>query len=403
MRFVIYSGSYSINSLGATKSLCTKLVKEIRDLGYGVTWVGRGHLEDSEGVELFSLSKSKVSELIIRLKNKALRTFFGYKPNDISINEFLKYDRLVAAKLESGEIHVNEDTCFIGLGGMSLFSFQAVKRKGGKTILASQFFHPHAHSKLLDKEYEKLGASNPIPEGRIKRQLEEIDEVDLIWVFSDIALDSFLENGVTKNRLINSQLGVDFKLYNSGALTSRGSQEHFNILFVGNVNPEKGVHILLDAILLLGSRKKNINLILNGNVAPYFKENFDKLKNKLMRKGIAVSVEPGDPFNNYMKSDLFILPSVHDSFGLVVLEAMASGLPVIVSSQVGAKDCVKAEENGFIFKESDSKELADYIAKFLENDELCDNFSRKSLELAHNYDWNKVIKILVEKLLEKLP
>jgi len=402
MKFIVYSGSYSINSLGATKSLCSELVRHIDRLGYDIVWVGRGEFENSGSVICLSLSKSRVGEFLIRIKNKLLRTFFRMSPNDISINEFLTYDLEVSKLISRGIIKVDEKTCFIGLGGMSQFSFLEVHKKKGRTVLASQFLHPHSHNALLEKEYLKIGAINPIPPARIERQLKEVEIVDLVWVFSKLAEESFLENGTDQSRLINSPLGVDFKLYDEYPRTRSINDEKFRILFVGNVNPEKGIHVLLEALLFVNTFGREIELILNGNVAPYFRDTFATYKKKLMDIGIQVFVEPGVPTDNYMKSDLFVLPSTHDSFGLVVLEAMASGLPVILSSKVGALDCILDGENGFVFEESSADDLRKHIEIFLKDKKSLKTFGERSVGLAKGYEWNKSIKNLLEKIIQRL-
>ena len=155
---------------------------------------------------------------------------------------------------------------------------------------------------------------------------------------------------------------------------------------------------------LLKSDLKKCKLIFNGVIASYFKLIFDKYYEQLIAKGYFIEVSPGPPLENYRKSNLFILPSVHDSFGLVVLEAMAVGLPVIVSSNVGAKDCIKDKKNGYIFNSGSVVELKNYIEKLYHNPAILNEMSSKSLELSAEYQWNEISKKLIlesEKLLTK--
>ena len=154
-----------------------------------------------------------------------------------------------------------------------------------------------------------------------------------------------------------SPLGVDTSYFKPDEKTAKESSRDLIILFVGNVNIEKGIHILIDAILLSGiSRCK---LILNGAVADYFTPMLNRMLESLYEVDVEVIIGSGPPLENFQTADVFVLPSLHESFGLVVLEAMACALPVIVTDQVGASDHVISGENGFIVRAASITDLAE--------------------------------------------
>ncbi|RLA83988.1 MAG: hypothetical protein DRG78_02710 [Epsilonproteobacteria bacterium] len=396
MNFIIYSGSYNVNMLGATKSIDIMLVKNIEKLGYSVVWVGRGDVNISI-CKYHNIGNSKIFEFMMRVYNKLKRIVFKITPNEQALKEFFIYDRRLANLIKNNIIEVNESTVMIGRNGMSLLSFQEVKKRGGTTVLHSQWMHPISHNEFLKKEYERIGLDKePIPLKRIERQLEEIKIVDKIWCISTLVEKSYLENKIAKEELISASLGVDISLYENLDKSKRDDEE-FRILFVGNVNPEKGAHILLKSILNIESKVK-ITLIFNGNIAGYFKEIFDKYVMQLTKKGTKVLIKPGVPLQNYSDSSIFVLPSVHESFGLVVLEAMASGLPVIVSDNVGSKDCISNKTNGFIFKKNDDKELTKIIQKLIDNNNMVQQMGEQSIKLAKEYDWSCVTSNLIDNI-----
>ena len=388
MDIIIYSGSQNLNSLGATKSIDVMLVKNLVLNGCKVTWIGRGNISNPP-CEYINIGKNKIGELMYKIISKLRRMFLNIRIQDILYEEFIYFDKKMASLIISGRINVDNQTIIIGRNSMSLNSFSEVKKRGGKTILHSQWMHPITQEKLLNSEFKKIGInSKAINQKRIKRQLLEIDNVDLIWCISKLVKDSYISNGLKINKLIDLNLGVDFEKYSNVDKNLRSKNE-FTVLFVGNVNPEKGVYVLLEAIKK--TNIKNIKVIFNGAIPKYFKSIFDNKVKELDNKNINFVLSPGNPINNYAAASVFVLPSIHESFGLVVLEAMSASLPVIISDMVGAKDCVKDGVNGFVFKSGNSDELAQILCKFYNNPRLVEQMGRQSSLIAKNFDWNFIV------------
>jgi UDP-glucose:(heptosyl)LPS alpha-1,3-glucosyltransferase len=91
----------------------------------------------------------------------------------------------------------------------------------------------------------------------------------------------------------------------------------------------------------------------------------------------------------YKASDIYAMPSRFDTFGLTVLEAMAASLPVIISTNVGAKDCVRHGENGFIVNNGNGLEGICSALELLCNPDIRNKFSNRAFETALNYSWDK--------------
>ena len=92
----------------------------------------------------------------------------------------------------------------------------------------------------------------------------------------------------------------------------------------------------------------------------------------------------------FLASDLFILPSRLDTFGMVVLEAMAAGLPVIIAGTVGARDIVRPGENGFILSEKNL--IGDMVSSLekLMHRELRGAMGKNARKEAALHDWDQV-------------
>ena len=97
----------------------------------------------------------------------------------------------------------------------------------------------------------------------------------------------------------------------------------------------------------------------------------------------------------YKASDLFVLPSTMntESFGIVNLEAMAAGLPIVASRIGGIPDVVKDWENGILVPPCDSKSLANAIVYLLKDDDLRKKMSINSNERVNNYSWTKIAEV----------
>ena len=87
------------------------------------------------------------------------------------------------------------------------------------------------------------------------------------------------------------------------------------------------------------------------------------------------------------RCDALVLPSAQDGFGLVVLEAMACGLPVIVSDRVGAADCVEEGRNGFVFPFRDPGALADRLKWFMADASRAAGMRAAAMETARRHSW----------------
>ncbi len=123
-----------------------------------------------------------------------------------------------------------------------------------------------------------------------------------------------------------------------------------------------------------------------GNSGPYLKMAKDLgISDRIVFAGVTGDVEA-----HYLASDLFVMPSRMDTFGLVVLEAMAAGLPVVISANVGAADLVTHGVSGFILPEDPTpRDMAASLIRLM-NPELRRSMGDAARQVAGNNDWDKV-------------
>lgn len=91
--------------------------------------------------------------------------------------------------------------------------------------------------------------------------------------------------------------------------------------------------------------------------------------------------------------DIFVMPSVWEGLGIVVLEAMASGLPIIASDVDGLSELVKDNQNGLLFESKNIEQLSQKMTELVQNETLADKFSRAGREMVeNNFDLKKVVR-----------
>ena len=396
---VYYATAADVELLGAPRSIDIPIVKYLNELGCEVSWFGI-NIDNCNDTckDITSLRYSKFYKFLIRLKNKILRELNIQTSEAQKINAQKKFDEWLSALLIERKHDIDENLIFIGRAVSSELSFKTIKKYGGKCVLHSQWMHPETQKRILKQAFNDLNLDYPqILSERVRVQLREIELCDKIWCISNLVYDSYLQNGVPKEKLLLCPLGVDTNVFKPASTSPKQSSDKYNIVFVGNINIEKGAHVLLNALAL--GEISNCQLILNGAVADYFESFLQEISNKLKKLNVEVVVESGFPLKNLQKADLFILPSLHESFGLVVLEAMACGPPVIVTDQVGASDHIIPGENGFIVPANSVEKLSEKILYFYNDRNQRDSFGKKSFALSQDLSWPRVTERFIESVI----
>jgi glycosyltransferase involved in cell wall biosynthesis len=156
------------------------------------------------------------------------------------------------------------------------------------------------------------------------------------------------------------------------------------ILFVGNLIPRKGAHLLIEAGAKLKGRGLKVQLVIVGEGPQK-----DHLKKMIREKDLFSSVSldggrrPAELVYYYNAADLFVLPSLMESFGLVFIEAMLCGCPVIGTPAV-LNELIPSSDYGYCTPPDDASALADVIEKALHR-----SWDRTKIrDYALSFDWN---------------
>lgn len=259
---------------------------------------------------------------------------------------------------------------------------------------------------------------------RIKAEGLIVKNCDQIIASTVAELDSIVLNyGGDKNKIRIITPGVDHHIFKEmpkdEARKMIGVPTDLKlILYIGRIDPNKDINILLQAVSDLTKKYSEFSqkyrvILIGGDIkSNIFWKNREviKIRTLIEEKDLACCVKfIGSKFHSelpkyYSAADLFILPSFHESFGLVVLEAMASGVVVIASRVGGLSYLVKDKINGRLFERGNSKELSRIIWELLNDQKQMKLLSKNAVSSSQKYCWGIQAKKVMEiynKLKEK--
>ncbi len=171
-----------------------------------------------------------------------------------------------------------------------------------------------------------------------------------------------------KSKLIYVENGVPvFQIKNIKTIAKKS----INILFLSNLFESKGVFIALEAFAIVSKNQNDVVLHLVGGFGNNAVE--QKIKNIIIENNLNIKLH-GPLYDNekvkiFLESDIFIHPTLNDTFPLVILEAMQFGLPVISTIQGAIPEIIENNITGFLVKENDSESLSNKIQYLIEHEE----------------------------------
>ena len=265
--------------------------------------------------------------------------------------------------------------------------------------------YPTVHHRYLQKldteesEQEPAFASmlpdwSAVPEWVGTRLDAECELADRILAGSNFARDTFIAEGITANKLTVVPYGVDLSLFSpqsEGIPAGAG----FRLLFVGQIGQRKGISYLLKAYDRFRGDGTSLTLVGNffGSQEPLrrYRKYFQHIPN-VPRVQLA---------DIYRRADVFVFPTLIEGLGLVVLEAMASGLPVIVTPN-GPGDIVRDGVDGFVIPIRDADAIVDRLEYLRANPQVRAEMGRNARERALAFPWEAYQARVVEALDETL-
>jgi len=187
--------------------------------------------------------------------------------------------------------------------------------------------------------------------------------------------------------------GIDLKLFSPDVpLIDRFADGKLNILFVGRLEKRKGLGYLLRAYEVVKREVPNSRLIVVGPGTRLRRKYEKEVERSGLRDVAFIGYVKTEELPSYYKTaDVFCAPALgHESFGIVLLEAMAVGTPVVASSIAGYASVLSHGDEGLLVAPRDVKSLAQALLTLLKDRQLCRQMGLKGIAKAKNYDWENI-------------
>jgi len=259
------------------------------------------------------------------------------------------------------------------------------------SIVASKFAFKIYTEHRWDSDYH---LKNPISDFWQKRMLRRVlRRMDRVIAVSSSVRDFLVKNNfVAKDQVQIIPNGIDLVASTEYRVPSTRVVNRAPVIgTIGNLNTQKGQIYLIEAMeeILKKFPLATLEIIGEGELKKSLKFKVESLK---LERHVSFLGRQSSVDKFLKKWDVFALPSVAETFGIVVLEAMNAGTPVVATRVGGVPDIIQNKKNGLLVPSRDSKALADSIIELLDHPALAAKLKRGGIERVKDFDWQKVIK-----------
>lgn len=258
----------------------------------------------------------------------------------------------------------------------------AAKKASGKPLVV------HLHATEFDRSGENV---NQVVYDIERSGMQEADLVIAVSNFTrNIAIEKY---GIDPEKIITVHNAVEPPEYEKDIL----QKKHFNekvVTFLGRITYQKGPEYFVEAARMILDKDPNVRFVMAGS---------GDMMEKMVRRVAELGMATRFHFTGFLRgqnidrlfavSDVFVMPSVSEPFGIVPLEAMRSNVPVVISKQSGVSEVLKHALKVDFW---DTEGLADSIFGLLHYKSLSDTFSRYGKVEVDNLKWENAAKHVVD-------
>jgi len=233
---------------------------------------------------------------------------------------------------------------------------------------------------------------------------QKIAAADFIICISNYARSQLmmLSPYIYWNKFIVSRLGVDPQLFSPQP--RKAAPEFFDILCVGRLTPAKGQHMLIDAVERLTQQGRRVRLRLLGSGPDEASLRKQSAQNRILDYVVFAGAMNQDRIRSfYAVADLFCLPSFAEGLPVVLMEAMAMGIPCVSTQITGIPELIRNGIDGLLVPPSDLEALVGALARLIDDAALRERFARSGRKrILKQYDLHRNVRELAGHFAERV-
>lgn len=344
--------------------------------------------EKKYNIEIICTYKMNSTPAFEFSKNINIKYLIESNPRDVSLKDLLKKGKICSAlkelikriKIKSEAYKKNKE--------------EAIKLDSD-FVLTTREYHNKIVNKYAPNKIIKIATEHNYHNNDkkyVKKLVDSVTNFDYFVISTNELYDYYKNKVKPRCVLISNPVIIEND--------SKSKLNNKNIISVGRLSPEKGFEDLLDVMKIINNIDSEIKLTIAGD--GYLR---DKIENKIADLGIEENVKLTGFINGkklekaYSNASLYVMPSISECFGLVLLEAMHYGLPCISFDDASGPREILSNGTGILIENRDKEKMAKEIIKLFNNKELLNKYSKNSLKKVNEYSTDKITKVWEKEIL----
>lgn len=240
--------------------------------------------------------------------------------------------------------------------------FQFARAHGGKTFLDAGNSHIENFQAIIAEEHRRWHCSlPPLPPHWFEQSKAMLAETDYVLSPSSYVTDSFLARGFKPEQVLRITYPVDLSLF-SPSREPRPAARPLTLICTGSLSLRKGTPYLLEAVRIVRNKIPGVRLLLTRNIEDSVRPILSKYRDLPIEWSEFMTI--AHLVARLQSADIFVLPSLEEGLVRTACEAMACGLPAILTPNTGASDLIQSGVNGEVVPIRDPQAIADAVLKW---------------------------------------